>query len=71
MAYALFKDGEKVSRTFSTKEEALKKADRAGLVENAGGQRVLEDDLQIEPCAPDPQAQDDTDLDWTPDEPTS
>ncbi|MGY2937852.1 hypothetical protein ACVWZ6_007454 [Bradyrhizobium sp. GM6.1] len=28
MAYALFKDGEKLSRTFSTKEETLKKAER-------------------------------------------
>lgn len=25
MAYALFKDGEKLSRTFSTKEETLKR----------------------------------------------
>jgi hypothetical protein len=33
MAYARFKDEEKLSRTFSTKEETLKKADDAGLVE--------------------------------------
>jgi len=29
MAYALFKDGEKVSRTFPTREETLEKADDA------------------------------------------
>ncbi|MFK4383837.1 hypothetical protein [Bradyrhizobium sp. USDA 223] len=33
MAYALLKDGEKMSRTFPTNEEALEKADEAGLVE--------------------------------------
>ncbi|WPM83745.1 hypothetical protein ML401_38905 [Bradyrhizobium sp. 62B] len=30
MPYAVFKDGEKLSRTFSTKQETLKKADEAG-----------------------------------------
>ena len=55
MAYALFKDGEKLSRTFSTKEETLKKADDAGLVESGGGQPRLEDDLKIKPCSPDPE----------------
>jgi hypothetical protein len=29
MAYAVFKDEEKISRTFPTREEALKKADEA------------------------------------------
>ncbi|WP_275169457.1 hypothetical protein [Bradyrhizobium sp. CSS354] len=56
MAYALFKDDEKLSRTFSTKEETLKKADDAGLVESSGGKPTLEDDLQIKPCSPDPES---------------
>ncbi|MCK1421342.1 hypothetical protein IVB15_10840 [Bradyrhizobium sp. 182] len=71
MAYALFKDGEKLSRTFSTKEETLEKADQAGLVEHADGQPVLEDDLKIKSCSADPQPQDEADLDWTPDKPAS
>ncbi|MET4276626.1 MULTISPECIES: hypothetical protein [unclassified Bradyrhizobium] len=71
MAYALFKDDEKLSRTFSTKEETLKKADDAGLVESGGGQPRLEDDLQIKPCSPDPEARSEDDLDWTPGNPAS
>jgi len=66
MAYALFKDGEKLSRTFSTKEETLKKAEDAGLVESGGGQPRLEDDLKIKPCSPDPEPRSEDDLDWTP-----
>jgi hypothetical protein len=69
MAYALFKDGEKLSRTCSTKEEMLKKAEQAGLVEEHEGQPVLEDDLEIKPCSPDPQRRNDDDLDWTPENP--
>jgi hypothetical protein len=53
MAYALFKDEEKLSRTFSTKEETLKKADDAGLVEEREGEPVLDDDLKIKPCSTD------------------
>jgi hypothetical protein len=64
MAYALFKDREKLSRTFVTKEEALQKADEAGLVEDRD-KSVLEDDLKIEPCSPDPEPRSDEDLDWT------
>lgn len=71
MAYALFKDEEKLSRTFPTKEEALENADRAGLVEHQNGQPVLEDDLKIEPCSADPEPQDDAALDWMPDRPAS
>lgn len=71
MAYALFKDAERLSRTFPTKEETLEKADRAGLVEHSDGQPVLEDDLKIKPCSPDPEPRDDADLDWTPEEPAS
>ncbi|UPK30857.1 hypothetical protein [Bradyrhizobium sp. 195] len=71
MAYALFKDGEKLSRTFPTKEEAFEKADEAGLVEHRDDQPTLEDELKIKPCSPDPEHRDDSDLDWTPDKPAS
>jgi hypothetical protein len=66
MAYALFKDDEKLSRTFSTKEETLKMADDAGLVEEREGVPRLEDDLKIESCSPDPEPHIEDDLDWTP-----
>jgi hypothetical protein len=71
MAYALFKDEEKLSRTFPTEKETLEKADQAGLVEHTDGQPVLEDDLTIKPCPPDPKPHDDADLDWTPAKPAS
>jgi hypothetical protein len=66
MSYALFKDGEKLSRTFSTEEEALRKACEAGLVEDDNGQPVLAQELEIKPCAPDSTPQGDDDLDWVP-----
>lgn len=66
MAHAVFKDGEKLSRTFPTKEETLKKAFEAGLVENAEGEPVLELKLEIKPCPPDLQRNSDEDLDWSP-----
>jgi hypothetical protein len=65
MAYALFKDNAKLSRTFPSKEEVLKKADEAGLVDNTEGKPVLENDLTVKPCAPDPEHKSDEDLDWT------
>ena len=71
MAYALFKDGEKLSRTFPTKEETLEKADEAGLVERDDGQPELEDDLKIKPGSADPEPQDEAALDWTPDKTAS
>jgi hypothetical protein len=71
MAYALFKDGEKLSRTFPTKEETLKKAEDAGLVESGGNQPRLEDDLKVKPCSPDPEPRSEDDLDWTPGSPAS
>jgi hypothetical protein len=37
MSYAVFKDDEKLSRTFPIKEETLKKADGAGLVDTVKG----------------------------------
>ncbi|MHB0772461.1 hypothetical protein [Bradyrhizobium sp. 5.13L] len=71
MAYALFKDGEKLSRTFPTKEETFEKADEAGLVEHGRGQPMLEDELKIYSCPADPEPCDEADLDRTPDTPAS
>jgi hypothetical protein len=67
MAYAVFKDDQKLSRTFPTREETVKKADEAGLVDTVDGKPVLEDNLTIKPCAPDPEDRGDEDLDWAPD----
>jgi|tagenome__1003787_1003787.scaffolds.fasta_scaffold17867255_2 hypothetical protein len=64
MAYAVFKDEEKISRTFPTREEALKKAAEAGLVDRGNGEPSLEDNLTIKPCAPDIDNKNDDDLDW-------
>jgi hypothetical protein len=66
MAFAVFKDNEKLSRTFPTREETLRKADEAGLVEQPEGKPVLENDLTIKPCPPDPERKSDEDLDWLP-----
>ena len=65
MAYAIFKDDQTLSRTFPTKEKMLRKADEAGLVDTVEGKPVLEDNLTIKPCAPDPEDKGDDDLDWT------
>ena len=69
MAYAVFRDDQKLSRTFPTREKTLKKADEAGLVDTLEGKPVLEDNLTIKRCAPDPEDQGDEDLDWAPDKP--
>jgi len=65
MSYALFRDGEKLSRTFATEEEAFRKACEAGLVEDDDGRFMLEQQLEIKPCSPDPPRGDE-DLDWVP-----
>jgi hypothetical protein len=41
------------------------------LVEEREGEPVLEDDLQIKPCSPDPNPHSDEDLDWTLEKPAS
>jgi len=64
MAYAIFRDEEKISRTFPTRDEALQKADEAGLVDRGNGEPALEDNLTIKPCAPDIDNKSDDDLDW-------
>lgn len=64
MAYAVFKDGEKLSRSFPTREELLEKANEAGLVDTASNPPALEGDLTIKPCPPDPDNRSEDDLDW-------
>jgi hypothetical protein len=64
MAYAVFNDEEKLSRSFPTTEEAMKKADEAGLVDAGAGRPALEGDLSIKPCAPDVDNNSEDDLDW-------
>ncbi|WOH53809.1 hypothetical protein [Bradyrhizobium sp. sBnM-33] len=67
MPYALFEDESKVSRAFPTKEEAIKKADEAGLLEiDANGKPTLVSGLTIKPCSPDEEKKSDEDLDWVP-----
>lgn len=65
MAYAIFRDGEKLSRAFPTREEVLRKANEAGLVDEADGALALEENMTIRPCPPDPETSSDDDLDWT------
>lgn len=56
MAYALFEDDERLTRTFATEQEAWEAAERAGLVETApDGSKVLEDHLYIRFCPGDPE----------------
>jgi hypothetical protein len=66
MAFAVFTGNEKLSRTFPTREETLKKADEAGLVDRSKGKPVLEDDLRVKPCPADPEPKNIEDLDWSP-----
>lgn len=65
MAYAIFRDGAKLSRAFPTREEVLRKANEAGLMDEADGALALEDNLTISPCPPDPETGSEDDLDWT------
>jgi hypothetical protein len=56
MPYAVFEEDERLTRVFATEQEAWDAAEVAGLVETApDGTRVLEDHLEIRPCAADPQ----------------
>jgi hypothetical protein len=66
MPYTIFEDEQKLSRSFPTKQDALRKADQAGLVEvDSQGKPVLEDSLSIKRCLPDLEAGSDADLDWS------
>jgi len=39
------------------------------LVDTINDKPVLEDNLTVKPCAPDPEGKGDEDLDWAPDKP--
>ncbi|WP_213775020.1 hypothetical protein [Bradyrhizobium sp. dw_78] len=55
MSYALFEDEEKLTRSFATRDEVWKAAERAGLViPGPEGKMVLDDDFEIKPCEADP-----------------
>jgi hypothetical protein len=65
MPYAIFEDDQKLSRAFPSEQEALQKADEAGLVVDDGqGKPVLDDDLSIRPCPPDPNVKSSDEPDW-------
>ncbi len=60
MPYALFEDGEKLTRSFPSKREVWKAAERAGLVElGPDGTTNLQDNFEIKPCPADPDGADD------------
>jgi hypothetical protein len=53
MSYAIFKDGERISRPFQTEGDAWDCANDAGLVENVppgGSVQMLDSRCTIEPC---------------------
>jgi hypothetical protein len=53
MPYALFEQGEKMSRAFPTEDDVWRHAQEAGLVDVVDGKEVLEDHLAIQPCPAD------------------
>ena len=56
MAYAVFEEGERLTRIFATKQEAWEAAERAGLVETApDGKKILDDHLEIRFCPDEPE----------------
>jgi len=56
MAYAVFEEGERLTRIFATEQEAWEAAERAGLVETASdGKKLLDDHLEIRFCADEPE----------------
>ena len=65
MPYALFEDDERLTRSFSTPEQAWNAAERAGLVvQGADGKMILDDHLEIKPCDADPDDVTDPDSDF-------
>jgi hypothetical protein len=55
MPYALFEDDERLTRSFPTRQEVWKAAERAGLVVlGADGELILDDHFEIKPCEADP-----------------
>jgi hypothetical protein len=56
MPYAVFENGERLTRIFATEHEAWDAAESAGLVEiGPDGTKFLEDHLEIRPCTADCQ----------------
>jgi hypothetical protein len=57
MTYAVFRDGDQISRPFQTQGDAWDCADDAGLVENvptaAGSVQVLDGHCTIKSCVPE------------------
>ena len=59
MAYALFSDNDKISRTFPTREDVWAHAEEAGLVidevtdDTSPAKRVLDQGYTIQRCPPD------------------
>jgi hypothetical protein len=54
MPYALFEDDEKLTRSFPTRQEVWKAAERAGLVVlGTDGGLILDDHFEIKPCEAD------------------
>ena len=64
MPYAVFEDGERLTRVFASEEDAWKAAERAGLVETLNGKRVLEDHLEIRVCEAEGESSDDAESDF-------
>jgi hypothetical protein len=64
MPYAVFEDGERLTRVFATEEDAWKAAERAGLVDTASGRKVLDDHLEIRACEAEPEGSDDAESDF-------
>jgi hypothetical protein len=56
MPYALFEDDERLTRSFPTRQEVWKAAERAGLVvPGADGELILDDHFEIKPCESHPE----------------
>lgn len=57
MRYAVFRDGERISRPFQTQGDAWDCANDAGLIENVatgqGSVQVLDGHCAIKPCDPE------------------
>ena len=55
MSFALFEEGERLTRSFPTEHDVWAAAERAGLVEiGPDGQRRLDNHLEIRHCEPTP-----------------
>jgi hypothetical protein len=64
MPYAVFEDGERLTRVFATEADAWKAAERAGLVERTDDKKILEDHLQIRACEAESEASDEAESDF-------